>query len=244
MRELSASELLQVWEWGEKRHPIDQALAILVAALPDKHWDELTHLPLGQRDSYLYAIRARLFGPRLAGYAPCPACGTELQFDLETSALTMTKPQTAQDVRVFQSGDLEIDYRHPDSLDLAQVAQASSAAAAQALLLERVITGVRQSGVDVPVRSIPPETGVQLQAFLLEQEPLLEVRLDLTCPACDHNWQVLLDIATFFWSEIAARASRLLREVHLLARAYGWPEADILALSDLRRAKYLEMVLA
>jgi hypothetical protein len=47
---------------------------------------------------------------------------------------------------------------------------------------------------------------------------------------------------TFFWKEIAAHAKRLLREVHILAAAYKWREADILAMNPNRRQYYLEMV--
>ena len=43
-------------------------------------------------------------------------------------------------------------------------------------------------------------------------------------------------------AELATQAKRLLREVHFLARAYGWREADILAMSARRRQAYLEMV--
>jgi len=53
---------------------------------------------------------------------------------------------------------------------------------------------------------------------------------------------VMFDIVSFFWSEICVQAKRLLREVHILARAYGWREADILSMSAARRQLYLEMV--
>ena len=46
------------------------------------------------------------------------------------------------------------------------------------------------------------------------------------------------------WAEISARAQHLLREVHLLASAYGWSEQQILELSPTRRASYLRMVSA
>jgi len=51
------------------------------------------------------------------------------------------------------------------------------------------------------------------------------------------------DIASFFWAEICVQAKRLLREVHTLARAYGWREMDILSMSPARRQFYLEMVI-
>ena len=38
-----------------------------------------------------------------------------------------------------------------------------------------------------------------------------------------------------------AWARRTLRDVHVLARAYGWREADVLALSPTRRQIYVEL---
>ena len=73
-------------------------------------------------------------------------------------------------------------------------------------------------------------------------DPQAEVLIDLSCPACQAREQILFDIAAFFWSEIAARAKRLLHEIHLLARAYCWSEADILGMSPGRRDCYLTMV--
>jgi hypothetical protein len=75
-----------------------------------------------------------------------------------------------------------------------------------------------------------------------EADPQAEVQLALACPACRHQWQVSFDIVSYFWSEINARSQRLLWEVHALASAYGWREADILAISPQRRQFYLEMV--
>jgi hypothetical protein len=43
------------------------------------------------------------------------------------------------------------------------------------------------------------------------------------------------------WTELRAHARRLLREVDVLARAYGWTEPDVLALDERRRAAYLEL---
>ncbi len=83
-----------------------------------------------------------------------------------------------------------------------------------------------------------------LAAGLAEADPGAELLLELLCPACGHAWDEALDVASFFWAELDVQARRLLREVHVLARAYAWREADILALSPRRRRLYLEMVTA
>jgi len=76
---------------------------------------------------------------------------------------------------------------------------------------------------------------------MLHADPQAEVHLALSCPACAHQWQSLFDIVSFFWGELEAWARRLLYDVHTLASAYGWCEADILAMSAWRREQYLNM---
>ena len=60
---------------------------------------------------------------------------------------------------------------------------------------------------------------------MLEADPQAEIILVFSCPGCARRWEMLFDIAHFFWNEIAAEARRLLREIDALARAYGWTSA-------------------
>ena len=73
-------------------------------------------------------------------------------------------------------------------------------------------------------------------------DPQADVELALSCPACGHAWPAAFDIASFLWTEVDAWARVLLHEIHALASAYGWREADILALSPRRRRAYLELI--
>ncbi len=77
-----------------------------------------------------------------------------------------------------------------------------------------------------------------------QADPLAEIRLHFDCPACSASFDENLDLGDFVWAEIESQAKQVLREVHLLARAYGWSESEILALSPARRSTYLEIVLA
>jgi hypothetical protein len=76
-----------------------------------------------------------------------------------------------------------------------------------------------------------------------EADPQADVAVDLTCPCCQHQWQRNFDIVSYLWTELRGWAEQLLREVHLLASAYGWSESEILQLSAARRRRYLEMVI-
>jgi hypothetical protein len=78
---------------------------------------------------------------------------------------------------------------------------------------------------------------------MADADPLAEVLVSLTCPECGTAFDADVDIASFVWSEVEARALRVLHDVGVLAGAYGWSEPEVLALSEPRRAAYLRLVL-
>jgi hypothetical protein len=88
-----------------------------------------------------------------------------------------------------------------------------------------------------------PDEVVQAVAERMEaSDPQADVRIALCCPGCGHRWESVFDVLSFFWSEITVWAERTLREVHVLASAYGWREPDVLALGARRRRLYLRLV--
>jgi hypothetical protein len=130
----------------------------------------------------------------------------------------------------------------PTGADLAAVTAVSDPDAARLALLEGCLLAGRREGQPVLAADLPADVTRALAARLDELDPLANISLPLTCPACGHAWEVILDIVSFFWAEINAWAERLVREVHTLAWAYGWREADILAMTARRRQKYLDLV--
>ena len=74
---------------------------------------------------------------------------------------------------------------------------------------------------------------------LAESDPGAQTALRVRCP-CGSEWVGELDIRTVVWSDLTDWVGRTLTEVHQLARAYGWSEAEILAMSGWRRRWYLE----
>jgi hypothetical protein len=77
---------------------------------------------------------------------------------------------------------------------------------------------------------------------MAELDSNANVQLALACPICHHHWSAPFDIGLFLWSELSAWAHKRLEEVHRLASAYGWTEAEILQLSPIRRQYYLEAI--
>jgi hypothetical protein len=136
----------------------------------------------------------------------------------------------------------QVRFRLPNSLDLVAIAGNGDVDATRQGLLERCLLTVHHDGAETAVDRLPAEVLDAVVGCMAEADPQADVQLDLTCPECEHRWQAAFDIVTYFWTEINAWAHRILREVHTLASAYGWREADILAMSAWRRAYYLELV--
>lgn len=242
MRPLSAHELLEVWEVGEGQHSVDKALTLLTAALPEKTRDELAALSIGQRDAALLTLREATFGPKLQALTECSRCSERLEFEVAVADLRVApQPEMQEAEQELVAGDLRVRFRLPDSRDLAAILDCLDVGTARRTLACRCVLRATRDGLPVPCDELPEATLTELAARMAAWEPQAEVFLDVRCLECGHGWQALFDIAVFFWSELAARARRLLDEVHGLARAYGWREAEILSMSARRRQYYLEL---
>lgn len=241
MRPLTTAQLLDVWEQGRTRSPVEQGVGLLAAALPDTPPAQIARLSIGRRDALLLTLREWTFGPDLACVAACPACGERLEFLFQVEDILLPQPEEPEPL-TLQADGYDIEYRLPNSQDLAALAASESAARAQ--LLERCILSIRAGDEPAVAAELPPQILQALEEDMARHDPQADIQLALACPECDHHWQSPFDILTFFWAELEAWARHILDEVHILASAYGWPEADILALSEARRRHYLERVLA
>jgi hypothetical protein len=240
MRSLSPSDIVQIWEIGQRQHPLDRALTLLSFALPERTWEELASLTIGQRDGYLMTLRELTLGTKMDGFARCPQCQESLEFGLEVGDIRVAAA-IAPSYTVEAEG-IQVQFRLPTSWDLAAIVQYPDLDTARWQLAQCCITQVSQDGVAIGMAELPATVLGLVGDRMAECDPQAEVLLDLSCPACSHSWQVLFDIVSFFWAELNIQAKRLLREIHTLARFYGWREADILAMSATRRQCYLDMV--
>jgi hypothetical protein len=247
MRALPPEELLQVWERGQSQPPLDRPLTALAAALPDIPPESLARAPIGWRDAWLLALRELTFGRTLTGLVDCPDCGgrVELQLDiaeLRTAAGAQADPDPAAAAELTMAIDgYEVRCHLPNSLDLRAAAEEADAQAARQRLLERCVSASLHGEA---VALLPPDVTSAVVARMAQADSQADIGLSLDCPSCGHCWRPILDIGAYFWAELGAWAIRTLREVDVLARAYGWREAEILALSPARRRAYLELASA
>ncbi len=237
---LTARDLLAVWEGGAGESLTQRALRLLSAARPDLSaaWAQM---PLGQRDAALLALRAELLGPRLLSVAVCAQCGEHLQLTLDTSTLAAT-PALDAAPQTLTVAPYVLRYRLLNSTDLLAAAQCDSVEAARAVLLERCLQAAECNQAAVPFAALPEDVVAALAAHMAQADPQADLQLEVCCPTCGHVSQAALDVMAYLWAEIDRWAHRLLGEVHILASAYGWSEADILALSAARRQAYLDLI--
>jgi hypothetical protein len=242
MQALSATEILTVWERGAGQTLPQRALGLLTAASPDTTPDALARLSIGQRDARLLTLRAWMFSPRLAGLTNCPQCGEVVDLAFDTGEiLTPREPDTMEEFSITIE-DYVVRFRLPASSDLADLAEPADRATARDQLLDRCFLAAQHNGGEISVTELPTHIVVAVVDHMAQADPQGDVQLALSCPSCKHGWQATFDIVSFFWREINAWAYRILREVHTLAAAYGWSEADVLGMSAWRRQVYLEMV--
>ena len=241
---LTARNMLRVWEWGQSRHTLDRSLALLALALPDRGWEQLGQLTLGQRERHLLSLYQATFSSRLQGTTSCPGCGQQLDFFLDIGDVLPTQDNALVPTSLeLWENDYHLRYRLPNSADLVAAVAAGNVPTARRILVRQCVIKCTRGKRSVPPSKLPAKIISRLADSMLSHDPQAELLLDFSCPDCHHSWCNLLDTNDFLWSAIGDRISQLLEDTHILAQAYGWNEAEIFSLSPARRQWYLRRVI-
>jgi hypothetical protein len=210
-----------------------RALALLSLADPEA---DPGALPVGEVNARLLDLRYRLFGPQLTCIADCPQCSERLELSFSVADLQQTVEPLPAELEVTVGAEV-VRFRLPTWLDLAAVAE--SAAAPRDRILRRCLSAAEGEGAkSQPLSAALVEA---VSAAMEAADPRAEFLIAVGCDRCGSEFEARFDIVEYLWSEVDVRARRLLAEVHALASAYGWREADVLALSPARRRVYLDM---
>lgn len=232
MNTANAGQLLDLWERIVAQPTLVRSDALRAAV------GEPT-ANLGANNAALIALRARLFGPRWALRAGCPACGENCEFTVDARALAeQLSAQLPDPEQTYQLTLPEgsVTFRLPSAEDLRDCAHCPDSDAAALAVLERCL-------IDAPLAALPEPARVSISERMQELDSAALVSFAVCCPsaACAHCWDAALDVGSTVCSEVTAAAERVFLEVDILARAYGWSEAEVLALSPTRRAAYLQL---
>ncbi len=239
---LPARTLLNVWEQGLTRPPHLRALILLAAACPEMSLQSLAELSIGRRNAYLLTLREQTIGSHLTCRAVCSVCDEPLELNFEVSDIRTAPEATPPTTLELHTGDYEITFRLPNSLDLLALTEQSSEVSPRRQLLKRCLLAINCQGESQTIDQLPREVVAAIAAEMARADPQANVELSLSCPACAYQWSAPFDIISFFWEEINGWAYRTLYEVHKLASIYGWSEADILTMNPWKRQFYLKLV--
>lgn len=238
------AELLDAWETARTRVQPLRGTALLAAADQGHEENVLAALPLGEVTRRLLGLHAHWFGRVLSSVCVCPACGVPVEAECDAMALCALAPEAphAPEMLTVVEQEFTVRFRPPAPLDLAHAARGDNADAARRVLLERCVLVAERDGVRCAAADLPERIIVAVASEMESADPLADVTLALDCPTCGTAWTATLEPDRFLLAAVEEVAHDVIHEVHQLARAYGWSEAESLALSRIRRRAYLDLI--
>lgn len=224
-------QILALWERGAGlvRWARDEALLAAIGAPPSA---------LGARNAMLLGLRGSLFERRWPLLSRCPACGADCEFEADAVALAEELDALAGSSRRahVEASGRSVELRAPTADDLRRIAVLPDAQSAARALLAACVSG------EIATDALDERCAARLETCIERLDPGAVVSFALHCPDCSHEWSAAIDIGDALWSELQRAAEQSLIEVDALARAYGWTESEVLGLSPVRRAAYLQLV--
>ncbi len=193
---------------------------------------------VGAQRLRVLALHRQVSGDTLPLRCNCPACGEDLGFTVDLAARSASLPSSAS------TGPHEIAvegrtlrFRLPSPADV-RAADAPDAERFVAQLLARCLLANDDT---TAVPTLSPQAVQALGERMEALDPAATLAFAVDCPACACHWDAAFDPARSLWAFLQARAERAMLDVDMLARRYGWNEAEVLALSPTRRRAYLQL---
>jgi uncharacterized protein (UPF0212 family) len=235
---LSEPALLSAWEQGTAAAAVERPLILLHHASRALSFDEGVGWTVGRRDARLIDLCELTFGPVATGTAPCPSCGVSVEISFPLAAIRTDHGDAGSPLELVLDDGHRVTFRLPTTADLRNASQCrSDEDGARLLAVGCLLEGSPPD--DTPLADSMIEA---LGSAMAEHDPQSDVSLEARCPACDTALTVNFDVADYVWRRVAMAGRELIFDVHQLAAAYGWSEAEILAIPAGRRHRYLELV--
>lgn len=195
-------------------------------------WD----MPVGSRIAWLLAIADLEGDGPFTVVLRCPRSDCLEQMEIEVTledVLSTVPPGSAEPVAVAVDG-VRFVLRRPTGSDQLRWLGAGPAAMNRRAILQSLIVEGPRELTDGHVEA--------LEAALDEHDPLLRFTITTECLACSVTSEHETSLTDCALTVLQRAQQRVIEEVHVLGRAYGWREPDILALPPWRRSRYLGLV--
>lgn len=160
----------------------------------------------------------------------CRTCDAAYDIGVDIAALPVKRPEGSFPEIAVQTSAGRRRFESPNGFHEEAVAVAETAGDARARL-------IALAGLDGP-EDWTDEDLARIEAALEAGAPEASEEAACACPACGEATTARIDPLAFAFP----RESDLTVEIHRMASAYHWREADILALPSARRRRYLELI--
>ena len=211
---------------------VSQGLALLARLSDAGDWSELT---VTDFEVLLLGLRVQVLGEGWdLGFA-CPHCAARVEVSFRLADyLGHIRPRRPADVadapgRPGWHTCQGVAFRLPTASDQAAVAGVADPTRA---LAERCIDPPRPAA----------HVRARIERAMAAMGPEVSRPLAGRCPACGAAVEAPLHVARLVIGELTRESANLHEEVHLIARAYHWREAEILKLPRRRRQAYAERI--
>jgi hypothetical protein len=201
---------------------VTELLASCLGVEPAALWE----LPISSRVLLLVAT-SELTAPPIELYFDC-ACGEQAELELTAAELAAFSNSRAR-ASIEVAG---LRLRLPTGRDQLRwtvlAASDEHEALARRVLVDLVVDGGELDDAALPL----------VDRALAEADPLVELRLDTVCPACDAPLTKEVDLEAIGLARLRHVQRMVLDDVHVLASAYHWSEQHIASMPAWRRDEY------
>jgi hypothetical protein len=199
---------------------------------------------VSDRTAGLLSLVELELGPTLALTVTCPSCQQVMEVAIALDDLHQLRPESAPEVAALSFGEQQLQVRRPTGQDqLTWLTQATQGDPPDLrTMLQSLIQTPASADQDDP---LPPDLTPALPALnqaLDDLDPLVNFSLAVTCPHCGQPSQPEIDLGAWALKILQRAQQRLIETVHRLASRYHWSEAEILALPEWRRDRYLALI--
>jgi hypothetical protein len=206
-------------------------------------------LAICDRDRLLAGIYALHFGDHIESHARCVACneGIEVGFSLGAFVASLgARQQVAGLSGPDEQGWFRLAdaprFRLPTSADQRAVIGLAPERA-RIELLRRCLAD-DESGTNKTPTDLDSATVERIEQAMASAGPILDLPFDIACHACSAPQTLRFDIETFLLRALEHERRYLVREIHYLARGYGWGLNEILDLTRDDRRRFVELIAA
>jgi hypothetical protein len=195
---------------------------------------ELLAWPVSRRLQGLLAVTIATRGGDWSLTATCAArhCGAPMDLPLDLQAFRREAEPAHTTCALPDGRRLEVAVPTGDD----QIAWLAAGDAEPGAIVGRLVS--RPSDAD----DVPQPWLAPIEAALEAADPLTTLEIETVCPECGVAVSIPLDLEARCLALLAAEQPRLIDDIHALATAYHWSEAEIIAIPPARRRQYLARI--